>query len=231
MEHDIVFLFDVDNTLLDNDRIQAELTAYLDEVFGPRSSDLYWNFFETRRRELGYADYLGALEQYRLEKIHDQRVPRISSWLIDYPFAECLYECALSAITHVQKWGPAVILSDGDGVFQPWKIERSGLWSAVEGQVLIYVHKEQELEEVERLYPAKHYVMVDDKLRILGEIKRIWKDRVTTVFARQGHYARDLDVLANCPPADIRLDHLGDLINYTLPAFAAPGRESGISDP
>ena len=189
--HDLVFLFDVDNTLLDNDRVQADLAAHLTESYGDDACKLYWDIFEQLRGELGYADYLGALERFRLEKMHDPRVLRMSSWLVDYPFADRLYSGALHAISHVQQWGPAVILSDGDAVFQPRKIERSGLWAAFEDRVLIYVHKEQELAEVERLYPAKRYVMIDDKLRILNAVKQVWGERVTTVFPKQGHYARD----------------------------------------
>jgi FMN phosphatase YigB (HAD superfamily) len=218
-KHDLVFLFDVDNTLLDNDRVQADLAAHLTESYGLDACKLYWDIFELLRGELGYADYLGALERFRLEKMHDPRVLRMSSWLVDYPFADRLYAGALNAIKHVQQWGPAVILSDGDAVFQPRKVERSGLWAAFEDRVLIYVHKERELAEVERLYPAKRYVMIDDKLRILNAVKQVWGERVTTVFPRQGHYARDPKILAGCQPADIQFDHLGDLNNYALDAF------------
>ena len=176
--HDLVFLFDVDNTLLDNDRVEADLAAYLTETYGVDACKLYWDIFEQLRGELGYADYLGALERFRLEKMHDPRVLRMSSWLVDYPFADRLYAGALEAVKHVRQWGPAVILSDGDAVFQPRKIERSGLWAAFEDRVLIYVHKERELAEVERLYPAKRYVMIDDKLRILNAMKQVWGERV-----------------------------------------------------
>ena len=224
--HDLVFLFDVDNTLLDNDRVEADLAARLTEAYGVNACKLYWDIFEQQRRELGYADYLGALERVRLEKMHDPRVLRMSSWLVDYPFADRLFSGALNAISHVQQWGPTVILSDGDAVFQPRKIERSGLWVAFEDRVLIYVHKEQQLAEVERLYPAKRCVMIDDKLRILNAVKQVWGERVTTVFARQGHYARDPQILAGCQPADIQLDHLRDLNNYALPEFVIPVRET-----
>jgi FMN phosphatase YigB (HAD superfamily) len=209
--HDLVFLFDVDNTLLDNDRVQADLAAHLTEAYGVDARKLYWDIFEQLRSELGYADYLGALERFRLEKMHDPRVLRMSSWLVDYPFADRLYSSALNAISHVQQWGPAVILSDGDAVFQPRKVERSGLWAAFEDRVLIYVHKERELAEVERLYPAKRYVMIDDKLRILNAIKQVWGERVTSLFPRRGHYARDPQILAGCQPADIQLDRISDL--------------------
>lgn len=217
--HDLVFLFDVDNTLLDNDRVEADLAAHLTETYGADAGNLYWDIFEQLRRELGYADYLGALERFRLEKMHDPRVLRMSSWLVDYPFTDRLYAGALSAIKHVQQWGPVVILSDGDAVFQPRKVERSGLWAAFDGRVLIYVHKERELAEVERLYPSRRYVLVDDKLRILNAVKKVWGERVTTIFLRQGHYARDPQILSGCQPADIQLDHLSDLTNYALAAF------------
>jgi FMN phosphatase YigB (HAD superfamily) len=217
--HQVVFLFDVDNTLLDNDRVQAELSEHLAQAYGAAARDRYWAIFEQLRGELGYADYLGALERYRLEDMHNPAVLRMSSWLVEYPFADRLYPDALKAVKHLQRWGPAVILSDGDAVFQPRKVERSGLWQAFENRVLIYVHKERELDDVERLYPADHYVMIDDKLRILAEMKRIWGERVTTVFPKQGHYALDPKALADYPPADIRLDKIGDLLDYDLPAL------------
>jgi FMN phosphatase YigB (HAD superfamily) len=223
--HDVVFLFDVDNTLLDNDRVQADLADHLTESYGADACNRYWAIFEEVRHELGYADYLGALERFRLEKMHDPRVLRMSSWLADYPFADRIYEGALSAVQHVQQWGPAVVLSDGDAVFQPRKIDRSGLWAAFGGRVLIYVHKEQELADVERLYPAKRYVIIDDKLRILDAIKKVWGERVTTVFAKQGHYAQDPHLLVGYPPADIQFDHISGLNNYSLAAFM-PGKPS-----
>jgi FMN phosphatase YigB (HAD superfamily) len=217
--HDVVFLFDVDNTLLDNDRVQADLRDHLTYDFGIVARDRYWALFEELRSELGYADYLGALERYRLESMHDPRVLRMANWLIDYPFADRLYPSALDVVRHTQSWGPAVVLSDGDAVFQPRKVERSGLWNAFGGRVLIYVHKEEELDDVERLFPAKRYVMIDDKLRILGAIRKMWGERVTTVFPKQGHYATDPEILANNPPADIEVDRIGDLLGFGLPTF------------
>jgi FMN phosphatase YigB (HAD superfamily) len=217
--HDVVFLFDVDNTLLDNDRVQADLRDHLTYDFGIVARDRYWTLFEELRSELGYADYLGALERYRLEAMHDPRVLRMANWLIDYPFADRLYPSALDVVRHIQNWGPAVILSDGDAVFQPRKVERAGLWNAFGGRVLIYIHKEEELDDVERLFPAKRYVMIDDKLRILGAIRKIWGERVTTVFPKQGHYATDPEILANNPPADIEVDRIGDLLGFGLPIF------------
>jgi FMN phosphatase YigB (HAD superfamily) len=216
---EIVFLFDVDNTLLDNDRVQAHLREHLGQAYGPATRDRYWEIFEERRNELGYADYLGALERYRVEAMHRPEVLRMSSWLVDYPFAERLYPGALEAVNYVQQWGPAVILSDGDAVFQPRKVERSGLWRAVEDRVLIYIHKEHELDDVERLYPAKHYVLIDDKLRILTTVKKIWGARVTTVFPKQGHYAHDPHALAEYPAADIELARIADLMTCDLAAF------------
>jgi FMN phosphatase YigB (HAD superfamily) len=216
---EIVFLFDVDNTLLDNDRVQDHLRDHLAQEYGAAARDRYWELFEELRNELGYADYLGALERYRLEALHRPEVLRMSIWLVDYPFAERLYPGALDAVKHVRQWGPTVILSDGDAVFQPRKVERSGLWKAVDDRVLIYVHKERELDDVERLYPAKHYVLIDDKLRILAAVKKIWGERVTTVFPKQGHYARDPQALAEHPRADIELAHIADLMTFDLAAF------------
>ena len=144
----------------------------------------------------------------------------MSSWLVDYPFAERLYPGALDVVRHVRQWGRPVVLSDGDAVFQPRKAERSGVWKAFAGDILIFVHKEQELADVERLYPAKHYALIDDKLRILAAVKKIWGDRVTTVFPRQGHYAQDLKALAGYPPADVTVERIGDLLSLDRAAFA-----------
>ena len=215
----VVFLFDVDNTLVDNDRVQAHLKEHLAQTYGDATRDRYWDILEELRQELGYVDYLGALERYRVEALHRPEVLRMSSWLVDYPFADRLYPGALDAVKHVQQWGTHVILSDGDAVFQPRKVERSGLWRAFDGRVLIYIHKEEELDDVARLYPADHYVMIDDKLRILSAVKKIWGDRVTTVFPKQGHYALDPEILAECPPADVELAKIGDLVSYDLPAL------------
>ena len=215
----IVFLFDVDNTLVDNDCVQADLRDHLEQEYGVAARARYWELFEQLRTELGYADYLGALERYRVEALHRPEVLRMSSWLVDYPFADRLYPGALDAVKHAQQWGTHVVLSDGDAVFQPRKVERSGLWRAFDGRVLIYIHKEEELDDVARLYPADHYVMIDDKLRILSAVKKIWGERVTTVFPKQGHYALDPEILAECPPADIELAKISDLVTHDLPAL------------
>jgi FMN phosphatase YigB (HAD superfamily) len=191
----------------------------LAENYGAAARDRYWEILQQLVDELGYTDYLGALERYRVEALHRPEVLRMSSWLVDYPFAERLFPRALDVVKHAAQWGPTVILSDGDAVFQPRKVERSGLWQAVEDRVLIYIHKERELPYVEQLYPAKHYVLVDDKLRILAAVKKIWGERVTTVFPKQGQYALDPQVLATYPPADIALARIGDLMSYDLGAF------------
>jgi hypothetical protein len=219
MDKTVVFLFDVDNTLIDNDRVQAHLSEHLEQTYGVATRDRYWEIFEQLRSELGYADYLGALERYRTEDLHRPEVLRMSSWLVDYPFADRLYPRALDAVRHVQQWGTVVILSDGDAVFQPRKVERSGLWHLFENRVLIYIHKEQELDDVRRLYPADHYVLIDDKLRILSAVKKFWGESVTTVFPKQGHYALDSKALAEYPPADVELANIGDLLNYDLSSF------------
>src|SRR5436190_5828512 len=210
--HKIVFLFDVDNTLLENDRVTADLKRHLQREVGPERAQHYWAIFEQLRGELGYADYLGALQRYRIEYPRDLRVLTVSHFLVNYPFANRLYPNSLDAIEHVKQWGKAVILSDGDVVFQPRKVECSALSEAVDKQVLIYVHKEHELQDVERRYPAEHYILVDDKLRILAAIKKSWGKRVTTVFARQGHYALDAKIVAAYPAADVTIDRIGDLL-------------------
>ncbi len=215
----VVFLLDVDNTLLDNDRITADLDAYLAHAFGEDNRDRYWKIFEALRVELGYADYLGALQRYRVGALNDPRLLSMSSFLVDYPFAERLYPGALDVIAHLRRWGPTVILTDGDVVFQPRKVQRSGLWDAVEGRVLIYLHKEQMLDAIEQRYPARHYVMVDDKLRILAAMKKIWGERLTTVFPRQGHYALDPENSAAYPTADITIERIGELINIDFHAL------------
>jgi FMN phosphatase YigB (HAD superfamily) len=215
----IVFLFDVDNTLLNNDRITADLKRYLEQQVGQERQQRYWDFFEQIRTELGYADYLGALQRYRLEYPRDPSLLTVSHFLINYPFATRLYPDSLDAVEYVKQWGTAAILSDGDVVFQPRKVERSGIYEAVNGNVLIYIHKEKELDDVELRFPADHYVLIDDKLRILSEVKKIWGGKVTTVFLRQGHYALDPEILAAYPPADISINRIGDLLNYKRESF------------
>jgi FMN phosphatase YigB (HAD superfamily) len=218
----VVFLFDVDNTLLNNDNVAADLQRHLVSEIGAAGAQEYWQIFEQLRTELGYADYLGALQRYRSKHPRAPNLVCVSDFLINYPFAEDLFPDALKVIEHVQQWGPPVILSDGDVVFQPLKISRSGLANAVAGRVLIYVHKEQELDDVEQRYPAEHYVLVDDKLRILAAVKKCWGSRVTTVFVRQGHYASDPKILATYPPADVSIGRIGDLLQYDLPELLNP---------
>ena len=217
---DVVFLLDVDNTLLDNDQVIADLWAHLERQFGSASASRYWSIFEGLRSELGYADYLGALQRYRVDvesgQGDDPRLLQMSTYLIDYPFAQRLYPRAREVIERLNSFGRTVILSDGDAVFQPRKVQRSGLWEAVAGRVLIYIHKEQMLDAVQRRYPARHYVMVDDKLRILAAMKRVMQDRMTTVFPRQGHYALDPAVVAAYPAADLSIERIGDLLDGNM---------------
>jgi hypothetical protein len=222
----VVFLFDVDNTLLDNDRVTADLKRHLEQKMGHERQENYWAIFERLRTELGYADYLGALQRYRIEHPRDPQVLTVSHFLVNYPFANRVFPNALDVVEHVKQWGKAVILSDGDVVFQPRKIERSGLFEAVEGNVLVYIHKEQELDDVERRYPGDHYVVIDDKLKILTAIKKVWGARVTTVFPRQGHYARDPHLLKSYPPADVSIDRIGDVLRYDLPQLVGAGDAS-----
>jgi FMN phosphatase YigB (HAD superfamily) len=219
MSADVVFLLDVDNTLLDNDRVVKDLSRHLERQFGTGSRDRYFALFEALRSELGYADYLGALQRYRVEHLRDANLLEASLYLVNYHFANRLYPGALDVLERFRSWGPTVILSDGDVVFQPRKVERAGLWDAVDGEVLIYIHKEQMLADVEARYPARHYVMVDDKLRILAAMKSQWGERLTTVFPRQGHYALDASITAAYPPADLSVARIGELADYDLTAF------------
>jgi len=219
----IVFLFDCDNTLLDNDGVQSDLRMHLESEFSIETRDRYWQILEALRTELGYVDYLGALQRYRLDAPKDMRLLQMSAFLVDYPFASRLYPCALDVVTHCRQWGRTAILSDGDVVFQPRKIQRSGLWDAVEGRVLIYIHKEQMLDDLQQHYPAHHYVMVDDKLRILTAMKKILGDRLTTVFPRQGHYGLDASEVTKYPSADLTVERIGDLAEYDWTALLGAG--------
>jgi FMN phosphatase YigB (HAD superfamily) len=212
----VVYLFDVDNTLLDNDRVVEDLRTQLTDRFGADCQRRYWDIFETLRQELGYADYLGALQQFRVENPRDPHLLGIALYLLHYPFADRVYPGALDLIRQLSDRGRVVILSDGDVVFQPRKVERSGLWAAVDGAVLIYVHKEQMLDDVERRYPADRYVMFDDKVRLLAAMKGVWGDRLTTVFVRQGHYAHDPSLLREYAPADLEIGNIQDGIDLKL---------------
>jgi FMN phosphatase YigB (HAD superfamily) len=222
---DIVFLVDVDNTLLDNDRLISDLMNHIASNYGAASRDRYSQILEDVRARLGYVDYLGALQQYRLEHLDEPGLLGMSSFLIDYPFADRLFPQALEVLGHLQGFGKTVILSDGDVVFQPRKIQRSGIWDAVEGRVLIYIHKEQMLGAVEQHYPARHYVIIDDKLRILDGVKRLWQDRVTTLFVGQGHYAHDLAAMAGFAPADLAIERIGQLLQLDGRAMSSDAAE------
>jgi len=223
-ERGTVFLFDVDNTLLDNDRVAEDLKRHLASKVGEASEKRYWEIFEQLRTELGYADYLGALQRYRLERPRDPKLLEVSYFMVNYPFANRLYPESLDAVEYVRRLGRPVILSDGDVVFQPRKVDRSGLYDTFEGHVLIYVHKELELKDVEAKYPAAHYVMVDDKVRLLTAIKKYWGARVTTVFPRQGHYALDPALVAQYPKPDLTLARIGELQKYSLEEMLAAAR-------
>ncbi len=222
----VVFLLDVDNTLLDNDHVIEDLRRHLTRAFGAQRQERYWAIFEELRSELGYADYLGALQRYRLESPTDPQFLQVSFFLLDYAFANRLFPASLDVIERLAGWGPTVILTDGDVVFQPRKVQRSGLYEAVEGRVLIYIHKEQQLADVEARFPAEHYVLVDDKLRILTAAKQHWRSRLTTVFPRQGHYANDPQVLARYPNADISVARIGELVRYDLAALVNAGQSA-----
>jgi hypothetical protein len=220
-----VFLVDVDDTLLDNGHIQADLKRHLEREFGAASRDRYWAILEQLFNDLGYRDYLGALQRFRVEHPKDIHLLSMSSYLVDYPFANRLYPGSLDVLERFRGWARTVIFSDGDVVFQPRKVERSGISETVEGHVLIYIHKEDELNDVEQRYPAGHYVLVDDKPRILAAVKKVWGDRVTTVLPRQGQFAHAADAASYRPAADLTVERIGDLLAYDFTDFI-PDRET-----
>jgi FMN phosphatase YigB (HAD superfamily) len=220
--HPLVFLVDVDNTLVDNDGIQQDLKDHLEQTYGVAARDRYWRILEDLMVELGYRDYIGALQNFRVEHPREIELLAMSSYLMDYPFAERVYPNALAVLKRLRSLAPTVILSDGDVVFQPRKVERAGLARVADGDVLIYIHKEEALEDVERRFPAEHYVLVDDKLRILDAVKQVWGERVTTVFPRQGQYAHDTKVLSALPPADVTIERIGDLLDFDLARLSRP---------
>ena len=226
LRHPMVFLVDVDNTLIDNDAIQQDLKEHLEQVYGYASRVRYWKILEDLFDELGYRDYIGALQRYRLEHPLEIELLAMSSFLVDYPFANRLFPGAIAVLQRLGSFGPVVILSDGDVVFQPRKVERAGLSTAVDGRVLIYVHKEEALNDVERRYPADHYVLVDDKVRILTTVKQVWGSRVTTVFVQQGSYANDRKAVASFPEADTTIEHIADLLRCDLPRLGMAPRQA-----
>ncbi len=222
-EH-VVFLFDVDNTLIDNDRIVADMMSHLERDIGHQQAQRYWEYFEQLRTELGYADYLGALQRYRVNHPRDFKIIAVSYFLMNYYFANRLFPCSLDLIAKYKQYGEAAILSDGDMIFQPLKVERSGLREAVDEKVMIYIHKEQELDDVKARYPADHYVLIDDKVRILDAVKKAWGARVTTVFPRQGHYATDANEVAKYMAPDVTVDRIDELRDYDLARLRAATR-------
>ena len=220
----IAFLVDVDNTLLDNDRVQADLKRHIEREFGPQCRDRFWALHEELFKQLGYADYLGAFQRFRIEHPYEPHLVTAANFLVDYPFANRLYPGSLDVLERFREWGPTVIVTDGDMVFQPRKVQRSGIFETVEGHVLIYIHKEEALKDIARRYPAEHYVMVDDKLRILTAVKQAWGERVTTIFPRQGEFALNPVTRASYPPADVSVERISDLLDYDLSNLRS-GRE------
>jgi beta-phosphoglucomutase-like phosphatase (HAD superfamily) len=218
---DTVFLFDVDNTLLDNDRVKSDLKEKVLQDFGQEACSRFWAIYEEQRKKHIYADFIGTLERFRLEHLHDPKALRLSLWMMHYPFADRLFPDALAVVRHVSQWGLPVVLTDGDGVFQPYKLERSGLWNAFDGRVLGYVQKDQELEAIAQAFPARHYILVDDKLKLLNAVKGIWGNRVTTIFVKQGHYANDPNVLASEPAADVSVDRVAELMMHDFSTIRA----------
>lgn len=221
LANDTVFLFDVDNTLLDNDRVKSDLKEKVLQDFGQEACNCFWAIYEEQRKKHIYADFIGTLERFRLEHLHDPKALLLSLWMMHYPFADRLFPDALAVVRHVSQWGLPVVLTDGDGVFQPYKLERSGLWNAFDGRVLGYVQKDQELEAIAQAFPARHYILVDDKLKLLNVVKGIWGNRVTTIFVKQGHYANDPNVLASEPAADVSVDRVAELMMHDFSTIRA----------
>lgn len=215
----LVFLLDVDNTLLDNDRFGADLGSRLEQSFGREARLRYFAIFEELRERVGFADYLGSLQAFRAGLDDDPQLLRMSEYLLEYPFADLLFPQALAAIDHLRSLGRPVVLSDGDVVFQPRKVQHAGIWDAVNGAVLIYVHKERVLDHVQQRYPASHYVMVDDKSNLLAKMKSMLGDQLTTVFVRQGHYALAAESNAVQPPPDRAIERIGDLMTLNSSDF------------
>jgi FMN phosphatase YigB (HAD superfamily) len=215
----VVFLLDVDNTLLDNDRFGADLGEHIEQAFGATERARYWKIFADRREQLGWADYLGSLQLFRTGLDDDPRLLRMSEFMLEYPFSGLVFPQALAAIAHLSTFGTPIVLSDGDVVFQPRKIQRAGIWGAVAGRVLIYIHKEKVLDHMQHRYPAAHYVMVDDKPNLLAAMKAILGARLTTVFVRQGHYAHDVQSHTELPPPDRVIEAIGDLVKFNPTDF------------
>jgi FMN phosphatase YigB (HAD superfamily) len=209
----VVYLIDVDNTLLDNDRFGAALGDHLDLTFGAAERGRYWTVFSERRARLGFADYLGSLEVFRDGLEDHPRLLHLAEFLLEYPFAELLYPDALATLAHLSTSGTPVLLSDGDIVFQPRKIRRAGLWDAVAGRVLVYLHKETMMDRVQHLFPAQHYLVVDDKPNLLAAMKAALGARITTVFVRQGHYAHDVQAQTQMSSPDRTIERIGDLMS------------------
>ncbi|MEO8742820.1 MAG: HAD family hydrolase [Lysobacteraceae bacterium] len=216
---DTVFLLDVDNTLLDNDRFSADLRARLTQDFGAPENERYWTIYDALRNQRGYADYLDALQEFRAGHDGDPKMSLLSAFLLEYPFADRFYPHTMKAIAHLRSLGLPVVLSDGDIVFQPRKIQRSGIWDAVDGRVMICVHKQRSLVQMQQRFPAAHYVMVDDKPQLLAEMKQLMGETLTTVFVRQGHYAAESVNIRIEPAPDHTIERIGDLCNFDLQDF------------
>ena len=221
----LVFLFDVDSTLLDEDAVINDLCKYLIQQVGQESADNYWKHFDKLRGELGYADYLGALQRSRDENPHEMGLLLVARYLIEYPFASKLFPQALDVVRHAKQWGLPVILSDGDVVFQPVKIDRAGLCKPFDEHVLIYIHKEKELAHVAQRYPADHYVFIDDNLRILQVVKACWGERVTTIHVCQGQ-----DIVNSHILADITINDIKDFLTLGEDRLWGPGRTASSSN-
>jgi FMN phosphatase YigB (HAD superfamily) len=218
----LVVLLDVDNTLLDNDRFAVDLSAYLLKQFGADGRDRYWRLFAQRRDDLGYADYLGAVQAFRGGYDDDRDRLGLSAFVLDYPFAERLYPRALEVLAHLRACAPTVIFTEGDLVFQPRKLRSAGIWDAAGGQAIVCLHKTFALTLLHRRYPAAHYFMIDDKPALLAAMKRLLGTALTTVLVHQGQYARESSagfqerrvppLPSTRPRPDLEIERIADLL-------------------
>ncbi len=217
----LVFLIDVDNTLIDNDAVKKDLDEHITVELGPALAARFWEIYEQARKERETVDIPLALSRLRtqtsLADMDEQTYLHVHSIFDNYPFFERLYPGTLETLHYLRTLGLTVIVSDGDRFFQAEKIFASNLAEAVEGRVLIYIHKQQHLDEIVRQYPADHYVMIDDKPEILADTKELWGKRVTTAFVQQGKYAAEQKPPNFAP--DISVLHIADLRNYSATQF------------
>jgi hypothetical protein len=219
---DLVFLLDVDNTLLDNDRAKEDMAARVEDLVGAERAARWWELYEQVRQETDVVDYPRTLTRYRAVFPDEPRFPHLADFILGLPYAGYVYPGALETLTYLRTLGTTVIVSDGDAVYQAAKIARAGLAAAVDDHVLIFLHKEGRIEDVRQRYPAEHYLLIDDKLRILARLKGILGDLVTTLHVAQGHYASSERGIY--PAADLEVPSIAAVRQLGREVFLGGGR-------